>query len=204
MTAAINMAGKRIGHLVVTGQTDSARSGAYWDCDCDCGGKTVVSGCNLRAYERRGFKPTCSSKCPLNRTAIRKSTRARARTLSGDECRLAAVMASGAGIETPEHIRPKTRRDCANVPRPCPFVSCRHHLFLDVTETGGLKLNFPGLEPDELEVSCSLDVAESGWRDLQAVGDVMNVTRQRALQIEVVALRKMGWSKRLKEINRDV
>ncbi len=201
MTAAINMTGRRIGHLVVTGQTDSERSGAYWDCDCDCGGKTVVSGCNLRAYERRGFEPTCSAKCPLNRTAIRKKS---ARYLSANRERLAAVVAAGADIVAPEHVRPKTRRDCVDGPRPCPFVGCRHHLYLDVTEGGELKLNFPGLEPDELEVSCSLDVADTGWALLEEVGAVMGVTAERVRQLEFVALRKMGWSKRLKEINRDV
>ncbi len=185
MTVAINMAGRRIGYLVVTGQTQSDRSGAYWDCDCDCGGKTVVSGCNLRAYEKRGFKPTCSVKCPLSRTAIRHKS---ARYLSANRERLAAVVAAGADIVAPEHVRPVTRRDCVDGPRPCPFVGCRHHLYLDVTESGELKVNFPVLEPDELEVSCSLDVADGGEHDCQAVGDVMNVTRERVRQIEFFAL----------------
>src|SRR3984957_9957175 len=29
--------------------------------------------------------------------------------------------------------RPQTRADCASGERPCPFVSCKHHLFLDVS-----------------------------------------------------------------------
>lgn len=34
---------------------------------------------------------------------------------------------------------------------PCPFVSCRHHLYLDVNpETGAIKVNFPGLNRLEL------------------------------------------------------
>lgn len=28
--------------------------------------------------------------------------------------------------------RPRTRGDCFRLPRPCPFVGCRHHLYLDV------------------------------------------------------------------------
>ena len=49
-----------------------------------------------------------------------------------------------------------------NSERPCPYVSCKHHLYLDVTEFGGIKLNFPGLEVWELEETCALDVAERG------------------------------------------
>lgn len=87
--------------------------------------------------------------------------------------------------------RPRTRGDCAGVPRPCPFVSCVHHLYLDVSErTGAIKLNFPDLEPDELPPtrSCVLDVAERGGATLEHVGEVMNLTRERVRQIEVRAL----------------
>src|SRR5689334_24102594 len=42
--------------------------------------------------------------------------------------------------------KPRTRADCANGERPCPFVSCKHHLYLDVSaKTGAIKLNFPDL-----------------------------------------------------------
>jgi hypothetical protein len=50
--------------------------------------------------------------------------------------------------------RPRTRGDCKDGARPCPFVSCAHHLYLDVSaESGAIKLNFPDLEADELEAS---------------------------------------------------
>src|SRR3954470_6894429 len=40
--------------------------------------------------------------------------------------------------------RPTTRAECVNGLRPCPYVSCQHHLFLDVSSrTGAIKLNFP-------------------------------------------------------------
>src|SRR4030095_9996023 len=33
----------------------------------------------------------------------------------------------------PEDVeRPQTREECTNMQRPCPFVSCAHHLYLDV------------------------------------------------------------------------
>lgn len=85
-------------------------------------------------------------------------------------------------------VRPVTRGDCADGERPCPFVSCRHHLYLDEL-VGSLKLNFPDIEPDELAETCSLDVADRGGASLEVVGDLLNVTRERTRQIEEKALR---------------
>jgi len=82
-------------------------------------------------------------------------------------------------------VRPSTRQECHQLPRPCPFVSCRHHLYLDVSpRTGSIKINFPDLEVDELEQSCALDVAESGPLGAEELGEVMNLTRERIRQIE--------------------
>jgi len=90
--------------------------------------------------------------------------------------------------------RPRTRGDCKNVPRPCPFVSCVHHLYLDVSaRTGAIKLNFPDLEPWELPetASCSLDVADRMGVTLEEVGKITNLTRERIRQIEVKSLAKL-------------
>ncbi|MBX3205096.1 MAG: hypothetical protein KF764_08500 [Labilithrix sp.] len=85
--------------------------------------------------------------------------------------------------------RPQTRGDCREGVRPCPFVSCVHHLYLDVSaRTGAIKLNFPDIEPHELAESCSLDVAERGGATLEDVGAIMNLTRERIRQVEVKAL----------------
>lgn len=99
-----------------------------------------------------------------------------------------------AGAEPyPEDIeRPRTRADCADVPRPCPFVSCRHHLYLDVSRNGrGVKLNWPDLEPDDVADSCALDVADGGGASREAVGAAMNLTRERVRQIETEALEEL-------------
>jgi len=87
--------------------------------------------------------------------------------------------------------RPKTRAGCATVPRPCPFVSCRHNLYLDVTDDGRLKFNFPDREPDQMSASCALDLADDGPRILDTIGGLMGMSKERARQIEVTGLEKV-------------
>lgn len=85
--------------------------------------------------------------------------------------------------------RPVTRADCAGGERPCPWVSCRHHLYLDADPiTGAIKLNFPDLEPWELTRSCALDIADSAGVTLEEVGQIVNLTRERIRQLETRAL----------------
>lgn len=87
------------------------------------------------------------------------------------------------------HARPRTRGECRYGLRPCPYVSCRHHLYLDIdAESGAMKYNFPGMELDELAETCSLDVAERGGNTLDEVGALLNLTRERVRQLEVQGL----------------
>jgi hypothetical protein len=88
--------------------------------------------------------------------------------------------------------RPKKRSDCKNGPRPCPWVSCRYNLYLDVnSETGSIKVNFPDQEPWECKHSCALDVAEEGELTFEEIGGVMNLTRERIRQIMAEVLQHM-------------
>jgi hypothetical protein len=85
--------------------------------------------------------------------------------------------------------RPRTRAECQEQARPCPWVACKHHLYLDVNpRTGSIKLNFPHLEPWELQHTCALDVAEDGGHTLEEVGDITNLTRERIRQLELRGL----------------
>jgi hypothetical protein len=84
--------------------------------------------------------------------------------------------------------RPTTRADCADGARPCPFVSCRHHLYLDVSEKGWLKLNHPHKEVWDMEDSCSLDIAERDGITLERLGQLFNVSLEGARQIEADTL----------------
>jgi hypothetical protein len=101
--------------------------------------------------------------------------------------------------------RPRTRGDCENAERPCPFVSCRWHLYLEVSDSNdNIKLNFPDIEPDELEETCALDVADRGVATLERVGELMNVTRERIRQLEVKASKRMASRARLAGITPDL
>lgn len=90
-----------------------------------------------------------------------------------------------------DFYRPKTRGECVDMPRPCPYVGCRYHLYLDVDDrSGSLRINYPDKEPWELENSCALDIANSD-NNLEEVGAIMGITRERVRQVEKVALARM-------------
>jgi hypothetical protein len=129
------------------------------------------------------------------RVVQRRRTRPRARS-EGFKKLKHIVAAEPVLVDDPElepsPQRPRTRGDCAGGARPCPWLSCRHHLYLDVNpETGSIKLNFPDLEPGELASSCSLDIADDGDHVLDDVGAVMNLTRERTRQVEMGALARL-------------
>jgi hypothetical protein len=91
-----------------------------------------------------------------------------------------------------EYCRPKMRHECLSTQRPCPFVSCKHHLYLDVNpETGSIKINFPHLNVWEMDETCALDVASRGGITLEEVGEILNLTRERIRQVEVRGLIKL-------------
>lgn len=102
--------------------------------------------------------------------------------------------------------RPKTRAECKDGPRPCPWVGCKHHLALDVNPvTGAIKLNFPnGRDPgtddvdfDAMVETCALDVADKGEHVLEDVGGALNLTRERVRQIEEAMLARMEDDRKL-------
>ena len=88
-------------------------------------------------------------------------------------------------------LKPRRRSDCAHGPRPCPWVSCRYNLYLDIREDGKLKLNFPDKEPDEVSASCALDLAEDGPRTLDSIAALMGMSKERARQLEAAAFEKL-------------
>lgn len=88
--------------------------------------------------------------------------------------------------------RPRTRGDCEGGERPCPWVSCRYHLALDVSPvTGSVKRNLPHLDVEDMPQTCALDIADEGTHDLATLGRMLNLTRERVRQIETMALDKV-------------
>ncbi len=118
--------------------------------------------------------------------------RSRAKTiamkrLTKEELRIGALL-----YPERSYWRPQARGECSNVARPCPYVSCKYHLYIDVNpNTGSIKVNFPEREVWELGNSCALDVAEQGGITLEEVGEILNLTRERIRQVEVRGLMKL-------------
>ena len=100
-----------------------------------------------------------------------------------------------------DYERPQTRGDClpggCNGARPCPWVSCVHHLATDVHPTTGSVTWRWGDDADDLDSAawrgdtCALDVADRGGLSLDAVGHAMNLTRERTRQLETLALTQL-------------
>ena len=141
-----------------------------------------------------GAEEEAAAPPPVSRKVRRRSRRTRPRSktiamkrLTREELRLGALV--NPPVDVP---RPRTRAECESDIRPCPWVACKHHLYLDVNpETGSIKINFPDLEPWEMNETCALDVADRSGITLEEVGEIMNLTRERIRQVEVRGLLKL-------------
>lgn len=126
--------------------------------------------------------------------------RTRGKTVSRKDLRRVVRWAFEA-LDQEEHVelarirageRPRCRADCARGPRPCPYLGCRYHLALDAKRTGALFFPFgEDLELEQLAETCVLDVAERGGVTLEAVGALLNLTRERVRQIETAGLLRL-------------
>ncbi len=122
----------------------------------------------------------------------RRKRDVRARTISIKRMTKRELAIGAALYPTEPSTRPSTRGECEFIERPCPYVSCRHHLYLDVSpKTGAIKLNFPDIEPDQMIETCCLDVADRGGATLEQVAEVQNLTRERVRQVETKAFRRL-------------
>lgn len=122
----------------------------------------------------------------------RRRSRARARTISIRRLSKAELNRGRALYPEEDYWRPTTRAECAEMERPCPFVSCKYHLYIDVHPVrGSIKINFPDVEVWEMTDTCALDIADRGGITLEEVGEIMNLTRERIRQVEVRGLLKL-------------
>lgn len=107
-----------------------------------------------------------------------------------------------------DHWRPQTRGDCATFARPCPYVGCRYHLYLDVGAKGGLRFNYGDDVEKALQVmpyTCALDAAEEGLErsdqkvDRNAICTALNISVERQRQISVASYQKLASNRQLRE-----
>ncbi len=90
-----------------------------------------------------------------------------------------------------DRVRPRVRAECPPDDEPCPFVSCRHHLALDLTPTGKVRLRFPDREVWELEETCALRAANSEQMSAPEVAAKLNISRAQVHLDEVRAMKKL-------------
>ncbi|NNE17354.1 MAG: hypothetical protein HKN10_02645, partial [Myxococcales bacterium] len=119
----------------------------------------------------------------------KRRSRARARTISIRRLSKAELNRGRELYPESDYWKPKSRSECKDMERPCPFVSCKYHLYIDVHPVrGSIKLNFPDIEIWEMTDTCALDVADRGGITLEEVGEIMNLTRERVRQVETAGL----------------
>jgi hypothetical protein len=119
--------------------------------------------------------------------SIRRKVQKRTENLSRwGRARLEAVRAGSFSAEDAPP-RPTRRSECVDGERPCPWVSCRHHLAIDVQQSGSLTLYVPVDDDGEAALegmteSCSLDVADRGEHTLEEIGEILGCTRENVRQ----------------------
>jgi hypothetical protein len=124
----------------------------------------------------------------LRRTRGRRLDRIRSRTLSGP-IRLDERATDDELEDLSLEPRPATWAECATMPRPCPYVSCKHHLYIEVNPlTGSVQFPFGHMGIDEIPHTCSIDAALEGPLTLEEVGKLTSRTKERIRQIETRAL----------------
>ncbi len=86
-------------------------------------------------------------------------------------------------VRLPVLSPPATRAGCAELPRPCPVVVCRHNLALE---------RLRGRSPVRDDSACSLDYAAGDGMTLQEIADVFGMTRERIRQVQVLGLANLA------------
>ena len=154
-----------------------------------------------------GAKPCCGAESIGRQTCQRPARRMRAARRRTPALARQVVFAVFLEVE-PSTRRPRTRAECKNGPRPCPWFGCRYHLGLTVDEaTGRVSLTWPGVELDEVPHSCALDEvagqvdADGAWigeeQDCERLASRFNVSGERVRQILQDGLAKLQrWSRR--------
>jgi hypothetical protein len=159
----------------------------------DARAKFVEEESSTEEDERESLAEALDESMPAERRGRRKRrSRARARTISIRRLSKAELNRGRELFPETDYWKPKSRSECKDMDRPCPFVSCKYHLYIDVHPVrGSIKLNFPDIEIWEMTETCALDVAYRGGITLEEVGEIMNLTRERVRQVETAGLARL-------------
>lgn len=113
--------------------------------------------------------------------------------LKQDFGRKSVAASNKLGGQTSKRVSPTVRSDCPTQ-RPCPYVTCRHNMYLDIRASGNITFNFSDMPVEMVRYSCSLDVANEHELGLPLgkIGEIMNLTRERVRQIELEAAEKIN------------
>lgn len=89
-------------------------------------------------------------------------------------------------------IAPQARADCRGGPRPCPFVSCKFHLFLLVDpKKSTVSHRVEAADIWEMPFTCALDIAEMGGGEFRRVSRVLNLSEEYTLALHNAAVGKI-------------
>ena len=159
----------------------------------DASAEVVEEEANTGEDEHESLAEALDESMPAERRGRRKRrSRARARTISIRRLSKAELNRGRELFPESDYWKPKSRSECKDMDRPCPFVSCKYHLYIDVHPVrGSIKLNFPDIEIWEMTETCALDVADRGGITLEEVGEIMNLTRERVRQVETAGLARL-------------
>ena len=159
----------------------------------DASAEVVDKELSTEDGERESLVDALAEPEPNERRGRRKRrSRARARTISIRRLSKAELNRGRELYPATDNWTPKTRSECKDMERPCPFVSCKYHLYIDVHPVrGSIKLNFPDIDIWEMTETCALDVADRGGITLEDVGEIMNLTRERVRQVETAGLARL-------------
>lgn len=91
----------------------------------------------------------------------------------------------------PRYRFPQVRGECLdghNAERPCPWVRCRYHLAIVSTTR---KVVNQVDDPESMDQTCALDLADEGPQTLEYIGGILGLTRERVRQIQEMAFGKL-------------
>jgi len=77
-----------------------------------------------------------------------------------------------------ELARPKTRSDCENGIRPCPFASCRYNTYLDVDRKGRITFNYSESVEELKQSNCALDYDQGRNLNDTELASALGISRE--------------------------